>query len=306
MSGNSGDSEDRPFHYEGGKPVFDGPAERDQRREEARRQQDDEFRKSQIEIAREQTSLQRQTLATQIALIVFGIIGTGISLYQAHVSRISTLAATNAASAAQSALEETKRSDSVQENLSLLAMQQTAKLAKDSLTASAEGSAASLAAARDNLRADQRPFLSIEVKPPGYQLAAGQPLLVDVSITNHGRTPAIKVFGNRTLFTGKDALIQADTWFTALDKASSKPSGAMTVFPTQPGAVVGQFMTVGDPRIPLTQEQYNWIISNDSVIAAVGRYTYSDLSGKRYHTDFCISRLTTGAISSCARHNEVY
>lgn len=86
LSDSSGKDKDSPFHYEAGRPIFDGEAEREQARIAARDRKEDEYKDRQLGIAAEQLSLARQALYTQIGLVIFGIVGVGVSISQARSS----------------------------------------------------------------------------------------------------------------------------------------------------------------------------------------------------------------------------
>jgi hypothetical protein len=75
-------SEEPPLHYEAGIPVLPGPVERE---DAARNREKSEER----EYKQEHKSIQRGILRTQIALVIFGVLGTGVSLWQANIAQQS-------------------------------------------------------------------------------------------------------------------------------------------------------------------------------------------------------------------------
>ena len=99
MASNCEDDETAPFHYEGGIPIFDGKAEREGKERAKQKERDEGYEDRQL-------SIQRHTLYTQIALVVFGLLGAGFSGYQARTSRIAGEAAQSAALTASSTLYE--------------------------------------------------------------------------------------------------------------------------------------------------------------------------------------------------------
>jgi hypothetical protein len=72
--------EEPPTHYEGRIPLLPGPAEREEASRAREKKEEGEYKK-------EQTSIQRGIYRTQIGLVIFGVLGTGISVWQARVAQ---------------------------------------------------------------------------------------------------------------------------------------------------------------------------------------------------------------------------
>jgi hypothetical protein len=199
---------DHPFHNEGGQTIFDGPAEREERRTRAREKEDYEFKISQLAISHKQTSIASRTLMTQIALVIFGLLGIGVGIYQAITSRVAAAAAESAAQTAVKTLTETQLYNKRQAALAEQA-RADAKIAND---ASTKASNEALHVTIDNFHREQRAWLEVipefsKPLPPVDGL--NFPPLFDFrfSIKNTGRTAAriIKVAdNNRGVLNGKD------------------------------------------------------------------------------------------------------
>ena len=82
MSQDHNDEEEKPLHFEGGVPIFSPPPQ-------DKDVEDRKERKAQRTYEDRQIALQRGTLWTQIGLVVFGIIGGGIGIWQARVAQQS-------------------------------------------------------------------------------------------------------------------------------------------------------------------------------------------------------------------------
>jgi hypothetical protein len=74
--------EQLPPHFEGGLPILPGPADR----EDAARNKEKQYER---EYKREQVSIQRGILRTQIALVAFGILGAVVGLWEAGIAQQS-------------------------------------------------------------------------------------------------------------------------------------------------------------------------------------------------------------------------
>lgn len=118
MTDEHADQEQTPLRYEGGVPVLPTPADRENAARSAEKKEQQEYN-------REQVAIQRGIFKTQVALVIFGILGSIISAYQAHTARQSAGAAQFAAQTAANTLAETSANDARQAVSSTDALQIT-------------------------------------------------------------------------------------------------------------------------------------------------------------------------------------
>src|ERR1700722_9538060 len=109
MTDDHKDGEDSPLHYEGGIPILPGPANS----EDANRDRD---KKEEQKYKQEQSAIQRGILCTQIALVVFGIIGAGVSLWQARISQQSADTSEKSVLLAQRGLRDQAKDAAITQN----------------------------------------------------------------------------------------------------------------------------------------------------------------------------------------------
>jgi hypothetical protein len=159
--------EQPPSHYEGGVAILPGQAER---ADSARRAQE----KEEHDYKQRQVSIQNRIFVTQAVLVVFGIIGTIVSIYQAKTARISADAANSAATTAHDTLVE-MRSGGTAQDTHTLAQQAVAQAAQTTNLA-------------NGALATQRPWLRLSMRlwRPVEPYADGYTFIVVPSITNIG------------------------------------------------------------------------------------------------------------------------
>lgn len=176
MTGHDTDGGDH-IHFEGGVPVLETPLQRIEREQAEAKQRDKLYKDEQLEINRRQLEINRQQLGVNTWLMTFtfllvitSTITSLISLYQARISRISANAARDAVGVASRTLGETQRSNTAQQ-----------KIASDSFKATV-----------DNFHLDQRAWIGpkgLDMKP----MQAPNPIASTMTITNSGKTPALRV-----------------------------------------------------------------------------------------------------------------
>jgi hypothetical protein len=112
-------------------------------------------------------------------------------------------------------------------------------------------------------------------------------VIVDVHYFNYGKSPAISLQRSSDLEIGADALKRIHTKPLHLAKSLLPPSKE------------DFFSAVTPPTNSLPD------ILKDDAIVIVSRSQYLDMLGHRYETDFCMTRLATGAWQYCETHNEI-
>jgi hypothetical protein len=151
------------FHKEGGSIIFDKPKSQEEIARERREDEQHKFAQQQVKT--------NQRLAWFTGLLVIGtFFGTAIGIWQARISQRAANAARDAAGVASRTLDETQRTNAAQQ-----------KFASDSLRATIE-----------NFHLDQRAWLGpkvLEMKP----MQAPNPIVSAMTITNSGKTPALRV-----------------------------------------------------------------------------------------------------------------
>ena len=168
------DEENHDHHYEGGIPILPGPMERE---EEARARE----KKEEREYKQSHTSLQRKILLTQVGLVVFGMPGTGIGLWQAYVAQESADTAQEAVLLQQ---KEQREGRLIAEKQLVAGMEQfrntLAQMKKQTIA-----QARSATAAENAIEYSERAYVTTDV--PQFGTADKE---VMIPIVNHGRIPS--------------------------------------------------------------------------------------------------------------------
>jgi hypothetical protein len=268
LSQDRNDEEEKVIHYESGVPIF-GPPPKDQ----------DAEQRAEREAARtyedRQISLQKQILWTQIGLVVFGLIGAGIGLWQANISQ-------------QSADTSDK----------------SVLLAQKSERSSAKASSLALKQARDNFVLDQRPVIWMSPPRDGARELDGiefaqSPLTRGTTrgqvvwqwhFMNYGRSPANKIILHSFIKVGENP---EESTFGA---KKHDPMGT----PLPPGKI--DYAATASQV--LERAEYDSAVHAEK-ISIRGIITYWDISGNQYETDFCLRQLESGATTYCEKGNYI-
>lgn len=176
MSDERKNDEQVPPYYEMGLPILPGPADR----EKAERARDKEDER---EYKKDQTSIQRGILITQALLVFFGVVGAGISYYQATTARQSAEQAKLASDLASDSFEVAYGEKGISERTMSQTIHQTAAQIQ-----SAKAAEIAIAATRDQMRLDERAWVVLRGIGPAPQL--DQPWTLNGVFTNTGKTPA--------------------------------------------------------------------------------------------------------------------
>lgn len=251
---------ERVFHFEGGVPVFDvSRVDKLELEAEAAKRRDEEYKK-------EQLHLNRLLMLFTGILALVGLIGSVISIYQAHVAKINADAANLNAVAAQGMLEQMKNSGTDTHALAVNAETQ-AEAAKDTATA-AKGS---LSLSSKALHLSERPYVTVEdVKFDPALDQAHDPAIIKIGFHNAGRSPALKATEQFNILV--DGAVSA-----------SRP----TDFPGE--------MTIASDRTNVTSlslwlhapGDFDHIVDGTRKLSLKGHILYTDIFKDWHQTFFC-------------------
>lgn len=178
------------------------------------------------------------------------------------------------------------------------------KVVQKGIEESGRQSQQALQASISQFTMEERPVVFVILNPS--PLHAEQPIQVDINYANYGKTPAVHGLVWSTVFTGDDALKQADDWFSKNPAKKIKTSEGITVMPIPQSPQNAPYRsTIFSKEIP-TKETIAHYVATDFTIVIAGRVSYNDFSGHWYYTDFCYSRFATGAVPACIKHNEIH
>jgi hypothetical protein len=166
------------IHFEGGVPVFETQLERIEREQAETKNRDKLYKDEQLEITRQQLRVNSWLMVFTLLLVITSCVASGISLYQARISRISATAAKDAVGVASRTLCETQASNARQAVLT------------ERARASAEAAAKqSFAASLYNAHLDQRAW--VVPNEDKERKNSGGGIYFDVIFTNTGKTPGV-------------------------------------------------------------------------------------------------------------------
>jgi hypothetical protein len=164
--------EQPPTRFEGDIPILAGPEDPEKTAHDKEKVEESEYKGRQI-------TIQSRMLLTQAALVIFGVVGSGISAYQAYTAHISAEQAVRASNTAACALRESRAQ--FQETLKQMQTQ------SDAMRKSADSE---IAASRAWIVPDAPPINKHSIEEANLEWH------------NAGKTPAIAVFSSREYFTG--------------------------------------------------------------------------------------------------------
>jgi hypothetical protein len=154
---------------------------------------------------------------------------------------------------------------------------------------------------------DQRPYVWIIDYNVGgsIHIVEQDKMWINLSLVNYGKSPALHLRSAGKVFVGKDAMQQADKWFDGFDNGTTDYMEGETllppVIPSDPAKHFTYFTSFSDA--PLTSDDINYILHTDQPVAMVLKLNYTDLDGKSYSSEVCMSRALNGSIPHCHRHN---
>ena len=269
MSQDGNNEEEKYVHSEGGIPIF-GPTPRDKDAEKRAEQ------KAARSYEDRQISIQRQILLTQIGLVVFGLIGAGIGLWQASISRSAADAATVAANASKSAADTASqtlnemRTGSGAQDTHTLAQQavtqatQTTNLATETKTISAQ--------AMDNFQMGQRAWVLIDTLQFRSPLIANNFAFIDMTTANVGQSPALKKSQTGGVSTTGEVCHLVSV---PVDKVSSHTMG------------LGQKSAVALMTVRLDSRCVDALNHELAQLFVKGTITYTDVFKRPHFTNYC-------------------
>jgi hypothetical protein len=155
---------------------------------------------------------------------------------------------------------------------------------------------AAISNAQENFRIDESPVMWATPQKPIVE--ADHPILWDVRFTNYGKSSARNVrFCAAISFGVKLSDIPVPTRAQCEARPSPK---TVTVFPQG----YSQFTTIFS-SVPVSKEGVDKINSTDAGAIVMGAIYYDDAFGHSYESMFCSARLTTGAVMSCDKYNDI-
>jgi hypothetical protein len=280
------DHEEHPFHEEGGIPVFDGKAERAERARRAEKREESEYKQR-------HTSIQRGILATQVILIVFGIVGTWVSVYQAGTARDSANQAKRASDFASDSIDINEGNF---DRMMKRTIDQTAAQMKAAQTAQ---DAVKLTENQSML--DQRAWVAFTVVNGTPQV--NQPFIVRVTAQNSGKTFAKKL-RTSVVFQAGDAGTKPD-YSHELNPKNAFQSATLLA----PNAsyettsiVTGEGSNPYHPN--LTADQLDKVKTGKTVVFIFGRLDYVDIFKNPHWTTFCDYLDQDLTWEGCDEHND--
>jgi hypothetical protein len=248
--------EEKPIHYEAGIPIF-SPTPKDKDADERARQ------KSQQSHQQKELSLQGRILWTQIGLVVFGILGTGISAWQATTAQESADTSERSVLLAQKSERDTQRIATKQLNQAKEALNQTITQSKD----------------------DERAWVIFsEMVIDGGTLANGHTIAARIKLTDVGKTPARGV-----------TIGSASKFFNAGQKPNFRvkrekniPYRAQIIFPNNsPDFVTATAKDIYGKEVVLNEGDRQRFIRRDILYYVWGEVSYFDVSDRPHFTKFC-------------------
>jgi hypothetical protein len=146
-----------------------------------------------------------------------------------------------------------------------------------------------LTAAHNNFVKDQRPWVWIETPEP-FHFKVGEAPSLNIQVVDYGKTPAIV---RLIVFLQLANTLDAETI-----RAVQQHGLGQTII-IAPGQKHLTFTTAYSST-PLVKHDYDLIASGQAHLIAGGRVAYTDLTGQKYESWFCVERLPNGSIGYCA------
>jgi hypothetical protein len=162
---------------------------------------------------------------------------------------------------------------------------------------------------RDQFTKDERPYLILHKVVP-EPIEGGKEITAEVFGVNYGKSPAVHALGVGGVFFGPQALTEAYGFFDRMGNTRLTPNDHRSEFTVPPGvsateASDGGGFTSLHTNVVITQEQADWLSRNDFSVVFANRMQYQDIGGNVYQTDTCMTRLASGAIAQCPKHNDI-
>ena len=203
MTEENNKSEEKNIHFEAGIPIL-SPAPEDENAEKRR------DRKAQRTYEDRQLSLQRRILLTQIGLVLFGIAGAGISVWQARTAQQS-------ADTSEKAVFLAQKTD-----------RQSIKAAEDQQRLGGK----SLQATINDFHQEQRPWVGVEnAEPRDFGRYFGWSIQIGIvfSLRNYGRSPAERV----EIYPELEVMTEENRHHPACKRSYPKDDLGYSVLPTE-------------------------------------------------------------------------
>jgi hypothetical protein len=307
LTDKDADSGQKPFHYEGGVPVFDiSRLDKVESEQANARIRDDEHK-------RDQLSINKWVMRFTGALVFCSIIAGGVSFYQARVAKWNAKAAEDNAKAASDMVQQMKTSGNDTHELAVQAKNQ-ADRAKDiadrtlaQATATnrlAKSAEDTLSTTRSNFVKDQRPYMWAMAEPPIFE--EGKRIMWPINYINYGRSPAIHAKMCTRFYYGPRDQTPRLTMANLVEGCRTTES--FSDLSTTTGVIVPPgdkaFMTEATPQ-PFSGIALQQIRDTDFALGVVGKITYEDILGNSYLSTFCLVRFAAGGLKACPNMNEI-
>lgn len=263
--------ENPPPRIEGGAAILPTAAERDDAYRRAKEAEEREYKK-------EQRSLQRRMLWTQIGLVFVALIGGGFTYWQVQIAQQSADTA----------------------DRSVLLAQKSERDARLVAEKSLQGSI-------DALEQDQRAWVGpIFALPPQFTdgsrrvyIKAGEKLAFGFDLANTGKTPA----QNLTAVISAHLYRSDEKFVPDYRFHHGKPAKTGTITELFPG--VRMEVLTDASGSPATQGQVDSIMDGKSIFYVYGKITYKDVFEKQHETKFCsFVEQDLLALVNCDTYNE--
>lgn len=177
----------------------------------------------------------------------------------------------------------------------------TSDLAKEAKR-SADIADSAIVATRQNFTRDQRPYVWFKPQPPRFE--EGKPISWNVGFVNSGRTPALNIDPCVSVWWIGQPIKEDDLTDEIINAqcalvAQTSPGAHAPLFPGD-----NDFSTV-NTRKSFSADELKITKERDAMLFLTAQITYEDAFGNHYHTTLCLSRLATGALQVCLKHNEM-
>jgi hypothetical protein len=155
--------------------------------------------------------------------------------------------------------------------------------------------------------ADRRPYVTLRTIGT-VKISYGKPIQVNVQMINWGKSLANGVTLAAHVWFGRDTNTAADQFLAQLPLVPQKADEQFLIpnidgdKPASPSFIYTT-ITSGD-QAP-SHNAIQTIRHQDAGVMVAGRCWYKDTFGNWYRTDFCYETLLSGALSTCAKHNEI-
>lgn len=276
MAQDSNNDKEKTIHYESGVAIFSPPPKDQDAEQRAERRAARTYEDRQI-------AIQNRILWTQIALVLFGVIGAGVGIWQAKTAQES--------------------SDTAQ--ISVLLAQKTQRESRKATEQQARQSDNVLKANIENFHVEQRAWVGVQSAAPimpgpdgrKIYIRPNSPPAIPIVLLNSGKTPALKVSVRAASEIVKMGT-EPNTTYTKATKGWDHAKGVV-----QPNG--NAFLEIPYEKGILDATTVDAIIRGTSVMYFYGFINYEDVFGGKHQTTFCFfMNQTIDSAFTCNTYNE--